>query len=351
MEETLIKATEIFEMHCKSGLMRAIVPAWAMRGNRPGLDPEFRPYGSDTCFRVIMPLTSRLVGGNQMRRSWLLGTGCVVAVMLTGLGQGCDGCGCRKPAEVAVATPEKAPEHIPGLPVPDPEPVQIGPDSPDADLATHFGISADKIAELKKAHAALPGISRPAGLVVTPARLKPVPTDQERAKEEAIPTEAEPVLSGPERVTGLPALKVILGHEFKAAKTIDPAELAAESVRLRRLLFNRKLPIFADPILFIDSTLESAQSEVNVTIGIPVPEGVDVPPGIKVREVRAGKCLFASNMRIDEVALTEESWKAMTSPSMLSLIGSPCKLAVLVDLAGWPKPGERSRGEGYFFCM
>lgn len=286
-----------------------------------------------------------------MRRSWLLRTGFVAAMVLAGLVQGCDGCGCRKPAEVAVGAPEKALETIPGLPVPDPEPVQVGPDSPDADLAAHYGISADKIAELKKAHAALPGISRPTGLVVTPAKLKPIPTDQERAKEEAVPAEAEPVISGPERVTGIPGLKVILGHEFKAAKNIDPAELAAESVRLRRLLFNRKIPVFAEPVLFIDSTLESVQSEVNVTIGIPVPQGLDVPPGIKVREVRPGKGLFASNMRIDEVALTEESWKAMTSASLISLIGNPCKLAVIVDLAGWPKSQERSRGEAYFFCM
>jgi hypothetical protein len=228
--------------------------------------------------------------------------------------------------------------------------VEITPDSPDEQLAEHYGISVDEVRRIKALHKALPGISRPAA-TVSERKLKSKEVLGEMPVANPVPYESDRYATGADRVTAMPQMQVITGHEFVAQNVIAPAELAGEIDRLRKLLFNMKSPVFSEPVAIIESKLDKPGAAMNLTVGFPVPTDFKAPPGIKVRRISAGKAVFANSMIINDLTLSADLHKLLTGGSVTSLLGKQCAISAFVDLDGWPKADSSPTGNGYFCCL
>jgi len=268
------------------------------------------------------------------------------------LGSGCKGCtGCNgDQVQIQVPTQQPQAANPLGLPPPLPHEVVITPDSPDEQLAEHYGVTVDEIKRLKALHVALPGITRPTG-VPDPERVpKPSEARVESPETTRTATRADTVMGGPQRVTQIPAFKIIVAAEMPAQRIVPPADVFEAVKRLRHVLFGMKLPVFSRPVAFIDSTLDGPDAATDFSVGLPVPIDFRVPHGMKVREFQGGKGLFANHIVIDEIFMTEENWRVLTSPEVRGLLPAPCTIAVVIPFDEMPTADRQAAGNGFFYC-
>lgn len=259
---------------------------------------------------------------------------------------GCKGCD-KKDGQVAVTTaaPVEQSKYSSGLPPAPPQPVEITPDSPFDKQAVHYGISLEELLRLKDAHLALPGIPVPTGAHQPERKLKPVG----KPVEGEIPYEPDRLELGADRVVQLPKFKVIIAAEMPNVTNADQAQILESLTRLRRLLFNLKVPVFSKPVAFVDSKLETPESPCDLSIGFPVPTDLPVPKGLKTREV-AGSGLYAGHIRIADTQISVETWKELTSPGFKALFPQPCVISIVVPFDKTTDGVETPMGNGFFYC-
>lgn len=274
-----------------------------------------------------------------------------VAAAVLCLNPGCQSCSCENPSQIRIADKTTNPSSHGNLPGKSDSEKTVTPDSPDADLARHYEISKEQIAVTRGEHMKLPEIVRPADLKMK-REFKTADEVAEIPIANPMPYRPDEFKIGSERVTETREFRIITRKTLDVRKHVAPQTLADEVRHLRKVLFDLKIPVFSRPVVLLDSDLRAPGDDVRITVGFPVPKYFKSRPGLTIRDVKAGRVLFANRIKVGDLILSKDVFEQLTSPEMKKLLGNErCVLSTIVVLDALPVPDKPPVGDGYFFCL
>lgn len=262
---------------------------------------------------------------------------------------GCDGCSCGKKTVTANEPEQNVKPEDKGIPrteEAEPPVDLVTMNSPLRDLAEFTGLDLSDLVRMKTAQKKFPEIARPASFKDTKGI--PIPENDPNNVRGSYTPEMSAANLG-----DIPEFKLIIAPPFASPQQVSPKELRNAIKNLQRLLLKQKILVFSEPIVLINSPLESMESPTTMAVGLPVPADFEVPADFITQKFDPQRALFTDNMTLPNLgAIGEPAYKAFTSDALTGLIRLKCHISILVDLDAWPesKQGIYPTGDTWLYC-